>query len=426
MLRGIMLNNNTQRGIAKSNDFAKDYDYIYKGEDLRYLTCVGPYCVLRMNIRDFTTAVERRKTLESALHVELSTIGSFSFDESQASTKNCENIIGAAQIPMGVAGPLKLSTRENEVFLPLATTEGALVASVSRGCKAVSLSGGVSAYTCRKGQTRGPVFEVTSLEERKNLYKWIKKNTEKLKEVTEATSGHITFLSAEAQGVARYLFVRFSYDTQDAMGMNMVTIATEAAAQLIERETGAKCLAVAGNFDIDKKPAWINFLNNRGFPTWAEAVISKEVVADVLKTTPKAIFDVWLAKCMIGSAMSGSLGYNSHYANIIAALFIATGQDPAHVVEGSMGITTTNVLEGSGDLYISIYLPALIIGTLGGGTTLATQKEALTLLGVFGEGKVEHFAEIIGGAVLAGELSLLASLAQGSLGKAHKALGRGK
>ncbi len=378
-----------------------------------------------MNIRDFTTAEKRRKALENELHVELSTIGSFGLDESQASTKNCENMIGAAQIPMGVAGPLKLSTRVQEVFLPLATTEGALIASVSRGCKAVNLSGGVTSSTCRKGQTRGPVFEVSSLEERKNLYKWIKKNTEKLKEVTEATSGHITFLSAEMQGVARYLFVRFSYDTKDAMGMNMVTIATEAAAKLIERETGAKCLAVAGNFDIDKKPAWINFLNNRGFPTWAEAVISKEVVTDVLKTTPKAIFDVWLAKCMIGSAMSGSMGYNSHYANIIAALFIATGQDPAHVVEGSMGITTTNVLD-NGDLYISIYLPALIIGTLGGGTTLATQKEALSLLGVFGEGKVEHFAEIIGGAVLAGELSLLASLAQGSLGKAHKALGRGK
>jgi hydroxymethylglutaryl-CoA reductase (NADPH) len=378
-----------------------------------------------MNIRDFTTAEKRRKALESELDVKLLTIGSFSLDESQASTKNCENMIGSAQIPMGIAGPLRIKKDDgrSEKYIPLATTEGALVASVSRGCKAVSLSGGVSVAACKVGQTRGPVFEVASLAERKKLYTWIKDNQSKLKEVTEATSGHLQFLKAEAQGVARYLFVRFSYDTADAMGMNMVTLATEAAAQLINRETGATCLSVAGNFDIDKKPAWINFINNRGIPTWAEAVISKEVVADVLKTTPKHLFDVWLAKCMIGSAMSGSLGYNSHYANIIAALFIATGQDPAHVVEGSMGITTTNVLD-NGDLYISIYLPALIIGTVGGGTTLATQKEALQLLGVFGEGKVEQFAEIIGGAVLAGELSLLASLAQGSLGKAHKTLGR--
>lgn len=382
---------------------------------------LSPYCVF-MNIRDFSTVKERREALTKELNVELEQIGSYSLDEEQASTKNCENMIGAAQIPLGIAGPLQIEGI-GEKYLPLATTEGALIASVARGCKAINLSDGVYSDTCRTGQTRGPVFEVTSLAERKKVYDWIKHNQEKLKEVTEATSNHLKFLKADAQGVARYLFVRFSYDTSDAMGMNMVTIATEAAARFIEKETGAKCLAVAGNYDIDKKPAWINFINNRGFPTWAEAVIAKDVVSQVLKTTPQAIFDVWLAKCMIGSAMSGSLGYNSHYANIIAALFIATGQDPAHVVEGSMGITTTKVLE-NGDLYISIYLPALIIGTVGGGTNLATQKEALQLLGVHGEGKVEQFAEIIGGAVLAGELSLLASLAQGSLGKAHISLAR--
>jgi hydroxymethylglutaryl-CoA reductase (NADPH) len=220
------------------------------------------------------------------------------------------------------------------------------------------------------------------------------------------------------------LFVRFSFDTEDAMGMNMVTIAAEAMSELIEKETGAKCLSVAGNFDIDKKPAWLNFINNRGFPVWAEAVIKKEIVKDVLKTTSEKIFDVWLAKCMIGSAMSGSLGFNSHYANIIAALFIATGQDPAHVVEGSMGITTAKVLP-QGDLYIAIYVPSLIIGTVGGGTALATQLEALRILGCAGDGKVEKFAEIIGGAVLAGELSLLASLSEGSLSTAHKKLARG-
>jgi hydroxymethylglutaryl-CoA reductase (NADPH) len=379
-----------------------------------------------MHLRDYKTVKERREALTEELGVSLQHIGTFSLDEERASTKNCENMIGVAQVPMGVAGPLRImnhESRSTDVYLPLATTEGALIASVSRGCKALSMVGGAQAYTYRAGQTRGPVFAVASLDEMGSLYAWIAEHTDELKQTAEATSKHLTFKEAHVSGVGSYVFIRFIFDTKDAMGMNMVTIATEALCRFIEKKTGAKYLAVAGNFDIDKKPAWLNFINKRGFPTWAEAIIPNDVVKDVLKTTPKEIFDVWLAKCMIGSAMSGSLGYNSHYANIVAALFIATGQDPAHVVEGSMGITTTKVLD-NGALYISIYLPALIIGTVGGGTTLATQQEALALIGVSGTGKVEQFAEIIGGAVLAGELSLLASIAQGSLGKAHKALGR--
>lgn len=377
-----------------------------------------------MHLRDFKNVKERREAVEKELGVSLQAIGNFSLNEERASTKNCENMVGAAQVPVGIAGPLKIEGI-GETYIPLATTEGALVASVSRGCKAVSLSGGAQTYTYRAGQTRGPVFEVASLKDMDSFYDWVHDNHDKLKNTAEATSKHLTFKEAHIRGVGRYVFIRLVFDTSDAMGMNMVTIATEALCRCIEKETGAKYLAVAGNFDIDKKPAWLNFINKRGFPTWAEAVIPGEIVKDVLKTTAQEIFDVWLAKCMIGSAMSGALGYNSHYANIIAALFIATGQDPAHVVEGSMGITTTKVLE-NGDLYISIYLPALIIGTVGGGTSLATQKEALDLLGVSGAGNVERFAEIIGGAVLAGELSLLASLAQGTLGKAHKTLGRGE
>jgi len=380
-----------------------------------------------MNLRDYSSVRERRQALEKKLHQELSHIGNFSFDEQSASTKNCENMIGATQVPLGIAGPLQMNGEQakGEFYLPLATTEGALVASVSRGSKAINLSDGIYVYTCRAGQTRGPVFLVKSLAERKKLYFWIKKNENRLKEVAEKTSRYLKFKKAVAQGVARYLFVRFSFDTGDAMGMNMVTIATQAMAEFIEKETGAELLAVAGNFDIDKKPAWLNFINNRGFPVWAEVVLKKDVVKTVLKTTPEQFFEVWLAKCMIGSAMSGSLGFNSHYANIIAAIFIATGQDPAHVVEGSMGITTAKILS-NGDLYVSIYLPALSIGTVGGGTPLATQQEALHILQVAGENKVEKFAELIGGAVLAGEISLLASLSEGSLSKSHERLGRGK
>lgn len=250
----------------------------------------------------------------------------------------------------------------------------------------------------------------------------------RLKQVAEKTSGHLTLTGVSSEGVGRYRYVRFVYDTQDAMGLNMVTIATDAASKLIEEETGAECVALSGNFCVDKKPSWKNFVENRGIKVWAEVVLTESVLRDVLKTDAKRVYETWLAKCMLGSAMSGSMGFNAQYANIIAALFIATGQDPAHTVEGSVGITTAEVINGA-DLYVSIYLPDLMVGTIGGGTGLATQKEALGILGVTGGTGGEHatrFAEIIGATVLAGEISLLSSLEQGTLARAHSKLARGK
>lgn len=378
-----------------------------------------------MNFRNYKSVAERRKALEKELKIELSAIGDFSLDEKIASMKNCENMIGATQIPLGIAGPLRIEKGELKVenySIPLATTEGALVASINRGCKVISEAGGATVLVHKVGTTRGPVFYTGSLASSEKLYQWFKKNESLLKKTAESTSKHLRLTKIMVRSLANYVFVRFSFDTQDAMGMNMVTIATQKMTQLIEEETGIECLSVAGNFDIDKKPAWLNFIENKGIKAWAEIVIPEKVVQDSLKTTPEKIFDVWLSKCMIGSAMSGALGFNAHFANIIAALFIATGQDPAHVVEGSMGITTAKVLK-NGDLYFSIYLPALMLGTVGGGTNLATQKEALTILGIENN-KVEKLAEIVAGTVLAGELSLIASLSEGSLAKAHQELGR--
>jgi hydroxymethylglutaryl-CoA reductase (NADPH) len=381
-----------------------------------------------MKLRDYLSVKERRKALESEQKISLSHTGNFSLDEKDASAKNCENMIGVTQIPLGIAGPLGIQNSKSKIqnyFIPLATTEGALVASVNRGSKVITKSGGANVSVLREGTTRGPVFYTGSLEKSKSFVKWLEKNESLLKKIAESTSNHLIYKKAQVSMLSEYVFIRFSFDTHDAMGMNMVTIASQKMTDLIEKKTSATCLSVAGNFDVDKKPAWLNFINHRGFAVWADVIIKKETVKTILKTTPEKIFDTWLAKCMIGSAMSGSLGFNAHYANVIAALFIATGQDPAHIVEGSMGITTTKVLP-TGDLYFSIYLPSVVIGTVGGGTSLATQKEALEMLGVAGSGKVEQFAEIIAGAVLAGEISLLASLAEGTLSKAHQKLGRGE
>lgn len=370
------------------------------------------------SLRNFTSAQKRREFLQKQLNIKLDNIGNFT-------GRNIENLVGATQIPLGVAGPLKLRTTNHEPrthYIPLATTEGALVASISRGCKAVTESGGAKVLVEDVGITRGPVFKTKGLEHGQKVKAWIESHIALISQTTQKTSSHLKLLKTETTIVGKNLFVRFSYSTADAMGMNMVTFATQAAVRLIEKKTRAKCIALAGNFDIDKKPAWLNFINGRGKKVWAEVVLSQKIVKEVLKTTPQNLVEVVKSKTHLGSIMSGSLGFNSHFANIIAAIFIATGQDPAHVVEGSLGVTDAEVLD-RGDLYFSIYLPSLVVGIVGGGTNLPTQQEALQIMKV---SDVLEYSRAVGAAVLAGELSLIASLSEGSLATAHKKLGRKK
>jgi hydroxymethylglutaryl-CoA reductase (NADPH) len=378
----------------------------------------------KLILRDFPDSQKRREALEKELKIKLENISQFSFTEEQVTGRNIENLIGATQMPLGLAGPLKIRSTVNDKlytpYIPLATTEGALVASVSRGCKAISASGGAAVQIEDAGMTRGPVFKTKGIEHGQKIKNWIISNTSLLAQVCQKTSSHLKLLKINCQIVGKSLFVRFSYLTGDAMGMNMVTFATEEAASLIEKETGASVVSLAGNFDIDKKPAWLNFYEGRGKKVWAEAILPKKIVFDVLKTSPEKITQVVEQKNHLGSIMSGSMGFNAHFANIAAGIFLATGQDPAHIVEASLGITTAEVLE-NGDLYFSIYLPSLVVGIVGGGTSLPTQKESLEIMKVK---NVLEFAGVISGAILAGELSLIASLSEGTLAKAHKKLGR--
>ena len=369
-----------------------------------------------MNLKDFKSTKERREYIEKSRKIKLDNTARILIEDEK--DINCENLIGASAFPLGVAGPLSIDGKD--YFIPLATTEGALVASVSRGCKAINLSGGTKSFIENVGVTRGPVFETSGLEESMKLKKWLKDNFNLLKIEAEKTSSHLKLKKLGTRIAGTYVYVRFYFDTQEAMGMNMVTIATEKISQFIQKNTKVRCLAVSGNFCIDKKPAWLNFISGRGKKAWAEAVLKREVVKDVLKTTPEEFFEVWLSKCMIGSAMSGSLGFNAHFANVVAAFFAATGQDMAHTVEGSMGVTTSKVLE-NGDLYVSIYMPSVMIGTVGGGTKLKIKQEALSIIGA--ENSIE-LAKVLSGAVLAGEISLIASLAEGTLAKTHQKLGR--
>lgn len=380
---------------------------------------------MKKSLREFTEVKSRRLFIQKETKTNLLSVGIYPKDLEIASLKNCENMIGAVQIPLGVAGPLKIkgSFARGECYLPLATTEAALVASVNRGCKAVGQSSGVNVFLEDVGITRGPVFKTKSLAQSFSFKKWLEENYQKLQELAKTTSSHLRLNKFDCQILGRNVFVRFYFTTDDAMGMNMATYASQRLVTFIESQTGIICLSLAGNFDIDKKPAHLNFILGRGKKVWAEATIKKEIIRSVLKTTPEKIHELCLAKCQRGSTLSGSLGANAHFANIISAIFIACGQDAAHIVEGSLGITSTELING--DLYINVYLPDLVVGTVGGGTGLPSQNEALQILGVAGGNNGVHakaFAEIIAGAVLAGELSLLASLSEGSLARAHKKL----
>lgn len=374
----------------------------------------------KVSLRGFSSAKSRLEFLEKELGINLDHIGNFSFTEESVTGRNIENLIGATQIPLGVAGPLKVNKKD--FFVPLATTEGALVASISRGCKAITESGGAFAEVELVGTTRGPVFETRGIQHGIKIKRWVEKNFKQLAEHSEKTSSHLKLLKIDSQILGKNLFLRFYYDTGDAMGMNMVTIATQEAVKLVEQKTKAKCIALAGNFDVDKKPSYLNFILGRGKKVWAECILPKKIVANILKVIPREIVEVVEKKCHLGSIMSGSLGFNSHFANIIAAIFAATGQDLAHVAEGSLGVTTAEVLE-NGDLYFSIYLPDLMCGTVGGGTHLPTQQEALKIMGVR---NVLEYSQVAAATILAGEISLIASLAEGSLAKAHAKLGRPK
>ncbi|HSW98048.1 MAG TPA: hypothetical protein VLF89_09550, partial [Candidatus Saccharimonadales bacterium] len=295
-----------------------------------------------MDLRTYPTIREKRTAVEANLKVKLPNIGMFSLDEQQASTKNCENMIGAIQVPIGIAGPLTIK-RDNATesfFLPLATTEGALVASINRGCKAITQSGGVTVLSKRIGITRAPVFVVKNISEGQAFIAWVQENFTAIKTLAESTSSHLTLLEIKPWFMGKNVFLRFRFDTEDAMGMNMATIAVDKIVAFIEEQTTARCIALSGNICVDKKPNFLNFIEGRGISISADVVLSAEIVASVLKTTVSAICEVAQRKLVYGSMLSGSIGANAQIANVLAALFLATGQDLGHIAECAMGITT--------------------------------------------------------------------------------------
>ncbi len=377
-------------------------------------------------------ALVRRVYLERKLGISLSGIASTILDFEELYGRNIENPIGAVQVPVGIVGPLRVEGEyaRGEFYVPLATTEGALIASISRGVKAVTLSGGARVRVVRDGMTRAPLLRVESVVEAVRLAEWVQEHFSELQTVIREVTRHGELVDVYPYVIGNMVWLRFRYKTGDAMGMNMATIASDRICKYIHESYpgSVECIALSGNMCSDKKPAIINRLLGRGKYVVAEALITREVAERVLKTMPEAIHYVNTSKNLLGSAAAGSPSYNAHVANIIAAVFLATGQDMAQVVESSLAFTWTEPRREG--LYISVSLPSLEVGTVGGGTRLPTQREALSIMGVAGGGdppgtNALKFAEIIGGVVLAGELNLLASLSEGSLARAHELLGRG-
>ena len=341
---------------------------------------------------------------------------------------NIEQFIGMTQIPTGVIGPALIhgTVAQGDFYIPLATSEGALVASYNRGAKATRLCGGITSVCLTETVQRAPLFKFNNLSEAGQFIEWILNEVEKFQSIISQHSNYAQLLDLRLNLEGNQIIVIFDYTTGNAAGQNMVTICTDAVCQYILEHSPIKPLLwyIESNYSGDKKATAVSFSTVRGKKVSAEAVIFKDIVKSVLKTTPEKIAMYWQASTLC-SVQSGSIGAQGHYANALTALFLACGQDVACVAEAYVGITRMEV-NNNGDLYVSVTLPSLVVGTVGGGTNLPTQNECLKMLGCHGEYSARKFAEICGATVLCGELSIAAAMASGDFSEAHKVFGRNK
>jgi hydroxymethylglutaryl-CoA reductase (NADPH) len=342
---------------------------------------------------------------------------------------NIENFIGMTQVPTGVFGPLRIQGKHasGDFFVPMATSEGALVASYARGAKACTLSGGIRAVCMEEKVQRCPLFRFKTLAEVIDYLSFIEKNLPFLKGKVSEISRFAKLTNIVPTVEGNQVILSFEYTTGDAAGQNMVTICTQYLCDWILENMPQKpeFWYIESNFSGDKKAITDAFTRTRGRRVVAEIVVERQVVEKVLKSTPEAL-ERYYENATLAAIQSGAIGINGHYANGLAAIFMACGQDVACVAEAAIGVNRFEVTpqKVGGDLYFSVTLPNLIVGTVGGGTHLPTQNECLKLLGCTGTGTANKFAEICASTVLAGELSIISALAEGHFTQAHKNLGR--
>lgn len=377
---------------------------------------------------DFGEAIirERQNFAEKTTGASLKHIPHYSLDP-HTTDGNCENFIGVAQIPIGLAGPLQINGEhaQGEFLIPLATTEGTLVASYNRGMKLLNLSGGAKVTVTGDAMQRAPVFVFEDARGARDFVEWIKENIDRIREEAEATSSVAKLDHIDPYLANKFAFLRFNFKTGDAAGQNMVGRATFAASSwILDNYEGIKNFYLESNFATDKKASQVNIMRTRGKRVTAEATIPRDVLIQNMRVAPEQLFHHY-GVANIGSILAGVNNNGLHSANAITAMFIATGQDVANVAESSAGVIYTELTEEK-DLYISMTIPSLIVATYGGGTGLATQREALSILGCVGKGKVYKLAEIVAATVLAGELSLAAAISSSDWVSSHEQYGRNR
>ncbi|PWZ13494.1 3-hydroxy-3-methylglutaryl-coenzyme A reductase 3 [Zea mays] len=387
-----------------------------------------PSYVLETRLGDCRRAAGiRREALRRITGREMDGLPLDGFDYASILGQCCELPVGFVQLPVGVAGPLLLDGRR--LYVPMATTEGCLVASTNRGCKAIAESGGASSVVLKDGMTRAPAVRFPSARRAAELKAFLEDpaNFDTLAMVFNRSSRFGRLQGVKCAIAGRNLYMRFSCSTGDAMGMNMVSKGVQNVLDYLQADfPDMDVISISGNFCSDKKSAAVNWIDGRGKSVVCEAVIKEEVVKKVLKTNVQALVELNVIKNLAGSAVAGALGgFNAHASNIVAAIFIATGQDPAQNVESSQCITMLEAINDGKDLHISVTMPSIEVGTVGGGTQLASQSACLDLLGVKGANRespgsnARLLATVVAGAVLAGELSLISAQAAGHLVKSH-------
>ena len=340
---------------------------------------------------------------------------------------NIENFIGVAQVPIGLAGPLRINGEHarGDFYVPLATTEGTLVASYSRGMRVLSECGGVTATVVKRSMQRAPVFMFGTAREARDFGEWLTQRFDDVKQAAEATTRSGRLVEIEQYAIGNLLYLRFNYTTGDAAGQNMTGKATHAACEWIHATHPARPkYMLSGSIDTDKKHSAINTLRTRGRRVVAEAVIKNDVLQRLMRVDTRTLFKARQVS-NAGALLAGTAYNGPHAANGITAMFIATGQDVANVAESHAGITYAQLLD-NGDYYWSVTLTSLIVATYGGGTGLPTQRECLELLDCYGNGKADKLAEIVAAVVLAGDISLGSAVLAGDWVTSHERLGRNR
>jgi hydroxymethylglutaryl-CoA reductase (NADPH) len=392
-----------------------------------FITTQDLELVPRMKAQGYASpyVARRRQWVEKKAQCRLTHVGAHSIP-SEEMRGNIENPIGTAQMPLGVAGPLLINgiNADGIFYVPLATTEGALVRSYERGMVALTRAGGVTTRIYVDENRVSPVFIFDSVSEAYDFAHTLPNKLETIRAEAESTTHHGKLLRLECHPIGREVIVNFCYFTGDAQGMNMIVKATEQACQWIVGHCGARRFYVFSGYSSEKHASGSLMGGGKGKKVTAGAMLPKELVKSYLHVTPEQLLDMW-QHSMLGHLQANAIGYNGHFANGLAAIFIACGQDVANIVNSAVGVTNFEVNQ-NGDLYASVTLPSLTVATVGGGTALGTSRECLEILGCAGSGQAGKFAEIIGATLLAGELSMGAAIASGEFVAAHEKYGRNR